>query len=335
MSLRLPDVRPSTSTAPLTATAAAAMGVPSGVPVCLGAADSVLGALGMGIGEEGDIAYVGGTSTIVLGVTDRVILDGTHRFLVTPMAVPDRWGLEMDLLATGGAFRWLAGVLGLADERTLLAVAAQSSAQDLPVFLPYVAPGEQGSLWDPDLTGVLNGLHVGHTAADIARALVDGIVIESRRCLLTLEDNGFSRGIPAGERGQRERSLVPPAAGRRVRSNRRDERRRRDRPVGGGRRVGRGPGDRPGRTGARGHRRAVRTRPPPMVPLGRCGGPARQRPDGASRCEDDTLSGHPGRSTNRGGKMLDGLRGLWFTPVMVSIEILDRVLPTIRTARAR
>lgn len=193
-SLRLPDVRPTSSTAPLARAAADAMGLPEGLPVCLGAADSVLGALGMGIHEHGDIAYVGGTSTIVLGVWDHVVLDEAHRFLVTPMAGPGSWGLEMDLLATGGAFRWLAGILGLADENALVTLAEHSSDNDLPVFLPYVAPGEQGALWDPDLTGVLHGLHVGHTSAHIARALVDGIVIESRRCLLTLEGNGFGRG---------------------------------------------------------------------------------------------------------------------------------------------
>ncbi|MCX6431283.1 MAG: FGGY-family carbohydrate kinase, partial [Actinobacteria bacterium] len=100
----------------------------------------------------------------------------------------------MDLLATGAAFRWLAGVLGIADESTLLDLAA-GAGSDVPVFLPYVAPGEQGALWEPDLTGTLHGLHVGHGAAEIARALVTGIVLESRRCLATLADHGFDRGL--------------------------------------------------------------------------------------------------------------------------------------------
>jgi xylulokinase len=192
--LALPDVRPATSTAPLSAGAAEALGVPADVPVCLGAADSVLGAVGMGCGAPGDVAYVAGTSTIILGVTDRIVLDEQHRFLVTPMAEPECFGLEMDLLATGSAFRWLASLLELPDEATLLDLAASATSTDRPVFLPFVAPGEQGALWDPDVTGSLTGLHVGHTRADLARALVDGIVLESRRCLATLEENGFARG---------------------------------------------------------------------------------------------------------------------------------------------
>ena len=40
------------------------------------------------------------------------VLDPDHRFLVTPLAEPGRWGVEMDLLATGSAITWLAALLG-------------------------------------------------------------------------------------------------------------------------------------------------------------------------------------------------------------------------------
>ena len=58
------------------------------------------------------MAYIAGTSTVILGIADRLVLDPDHRFLVTPLAVPGCWGLEMDLLATGSAITWLAGLLG-------------------------------------------------------------------------------------------------------------------------------------------------------------------------------------------------------------------------------
>jgi xylulokinase len=62
------------------------------------------------------------------------------------------------------------------------------------LVLPYVAPGEQGALWDPALTGSVLGLHLGHGPGDLALGLVQGIVVESRRCLATLESHGFARG---------------------------------------------------------------------------------------------------------------------------------------------
>jgi len=194
VNLDLPPVLASTHLAPLQEAAAAALGVPAGVPVCLGAADSVMGAIGMGVTASGDIAYVGGTSTVILGVLDYLPRDVQHRFLITPMVEPETWGLEMDLLTTGAAFRWLASMLGMSDERALLELAATSRAVDLPVFLPYLAPGEQGALWDPALTGTISGLHLATNGADIARALVDGIVLESRRCMSVLAEFGFDGG---------------------------------------------------------------------------------------------------------------------------------------------
>jgi sugar (pentulose or hexulose) kinase len=180
----LPPVRPSTHLAPVTDLAAERFGLPPGLPVAVGSADSVSAVESLGL-AAGDIAYIAGTSTVILGVVDRPTPDPDHRYLVTPLARPDAWGLEMDLLATGSAVRWLAGLVGVA-EPDLVAAAGDrpvlGSTGDLH-FLPYLAPGEQGALWDPTLTGSLTGLTLGHDRADLARALVTGLVLESRRCV--------------------------------------------------------------------------------------------------------------------------------------------------------
>ncbi len=191
--LTLPDIVPSKTLSPLTATAADVLGLTAGIPVCVGAADSVLGAIGMGANKPGDVAYVAGTSTIILGISDSPTYDPEHRYLITPMVDEGTWGLEMDLLATGSAIRWLSQLLNLADEKDLLALASTSLADRAPVFLPYLAPGEQGALWDPSLTGSIWGLDLGHSAADIARGLIDGIVNESARCIRTLDEIGFDK----------------------------------------------------------------------------------------------------------------------------------------------
>ena len=107
---QLPDIQASVHTAPLTATTAHDLGLPSGLPIVLGAADSVLAALALGVSNLGDVAYIAGTSTVILAVSDQLVLDPVHRYLVTPMAEPGSWGLEMDLLATGSAVRRMAQV---------------------------------------------------------------------------------------------------------------------------------------------------------------------------------------------------------------------------------
>ena len=182
----LPCVWPSVAWRPMLAEVAAGLGC-GRIPVVLGGADSVLGALGLGVREPGQVAYVAGTSTVILGVAERPVFDPAHRFLVTPLAEGGRWGIEMDLLATGSAIAWLAGVLGIGVAE-VAGLAAEADPFRSPVLLPYLSPGEQGALWDPSLYGAIVGLNLGHGREHLARALVNGIVLESRRCLAVLDE---------------------------------------------------------------------------------------------------------------------------------------------------
>jgi xylulokinase len=194
--LGLPTVRPSTASRPLRAETAALLGCDR-IPVVLGAADSVLGALGLGVREHGQVAYIAGTSNVIVGVSDQLVFDPDHRFLVTPLAAGGRWGLEMDLLATGSAIAWLAGLLGGdLTPAALVELAAETDPASAPVLLPYLSPGEQGALWDPALKGAVLGLDLSHGREHLARALINGIVLESRRCLAVLEDTcGFGGAV--------------------------------------------------------------------------------------------------------------------------------------------
>lgn len=216
----LPPVLPSATAMPMRAEAAAGLGC-GPVPVYLGAADSVLGAFGLGAGAPGQIAYIAGTSTVILGISDKPLLDPEHRFLVTPLAEPGLWGLEMDLLATGSALRWLAALLGDGlDEAGVIALAAATDPADAPVVLPYLSPGEQGALWDPGLDGTITGLTLAHGRRHLARGLVNGIMLESRRCLTVLDETAaFGPELLVAGRSATARSFradLADATGRRV-----------------------------------------------------------------------------------------------------------------------
>jgi len=221
----LPAVLPSLAASPLRDEVASRLGCHQ-IPVCLGAADSVLGALGLGVRQPGQVAYIAGTSNVIMGLSDRLVTDPDHRFLVTPMAEPGLWGLEMDLLATGGAISWLAGLLGNglaggdSGEAAVVALAAGVDPADAPLVLPYLSPGEQGALWDPLLHGTFVGLQLGHGRPHLARGLVNGIVLESRRCLEVLDETGdFGSEIQVAGGSAAEpgfRADLADATGRRV-----------------------------------------------------------------------------------------------------------------------
>lgn len=190
---RLPTVAPTDTALPLRAEWRDRWGLPDGFPVVLGAADSVLGVLGLGARGAGAAAVIAGTSAIVLGIADTAVRDAHRRYLVTPLATPG-WGLEMDVLAMGSAFSGIAALLGLAGPAALLATAEAVPMARAPLFLPYLTPGEQGALWDPALTGTLHGLRIGMEAGHVGRALLTGVVVELRRCLGVLETATGCRG---------------------------------------------------------------------------------------------------------------------------------------------
>jgi xylulokinase len=193
---RLPQVVDSTTRGPIRHPLAEALGLRRGLEVTIGAADSVCGALGLGLHDTGDVAYLAGSSSVILGISQDIVLDPRHRFLVTPLATPG-FGLEMDLLATGSAFAWCRDLLGLRDVTQVsdLLHSLDPDTPGLPTFAPYLAPGEQGALWEPTLTGALSGLSLAHGRAEVVRALASGIVVESARCLEVLAQTMPLRGI--------------------------------------------------------------------------------------------------------------------------------------------
>jgi xylulokinase len=188
----LPAVAPFTMVAPLARKASAALDLPADLRVCLGAADSVLAADGLGLTADGGVAYVAGTSNVILARSTELRFDDAHRYLVTP-ASNDSWGFEMDLLSTGSALEWLARLGEAGSAESLTRLAAEIAPGDAPVFLPYLGRGEQGALWDPTLRGAIVGLELRHDRRHLARGLLNGILIESRRSIEVLEDAGLRR----------------------------------------------------------------------------------------------------------------------------------------------
>ncbi len=97
-------------------------------------------------------------------------------------------------MSTGSAITWLGGLLGV-DEGELFELAATSPlGANGTSFLPYIGFGEQGALWDPTLRGAIGQLTLAHTRADVARALLEGIALEVRRCVRVLDEAGVPPG---------------------------------------------------------------------------------------------------------------------------------------------
>ncbi len=186
----LPQVRPAHSIAgALHAAGAAILGMPAGIPVTVGAADSVSGAFAMsplGAGRRPCVSM--GSSTVILDAVRAPRTDPDMRFLLSPHVEPGWYAREMDLLATGTGHRWLSELLGFAPGE-LERCAGESPAGARGVtFAPYLAGAEQGALWNPHLRAAVQGLTLQTGRADVARAFLEGVGYEIRRCIDVLAE---------------------------------------------------------------------------------------------------------------------------------------------------
>ncbi len=205
----LPEIQPGHAVVgPLHTAGARLLGLQEGIPVLAGTADSVAGAFAMAGLNSGVVCVAMGSSTIVMDSVAAPLLDGQRRYLLTPHAMEGWFGREMDLLATGTGFRWLTTLLGSTDEELLNRAAAAPPGANGLFFAPYLAGGEQGALWDPTLRGTLHGLSLSHTASDVARAFIEGVQFEIRRCIDVLSEAAPVRHVVlAGHATSRRETL--------------------------------------------------------------------------------------------------------------------------------
>jgi xylulokinase len=185
----LPQILPANSHAGrLTPAAAALLGLRPDIPVSSGAADSVCAAYAMAGLDERVVSISFGSSAVIVGASAQLRFDSAARYLLTPHVADGWYGREMDLLATGTGYRWLSDLFNWQpDEIDRYAAASIPGAHGL-FFPPYLAGGEQGALWNPRLQSALLGLNLRHSRNDIARAFLEGVFYEVKRCVEVLAE---------------------------------------------------------------------------------------------------------------------------------------------------
>ncbi len=191
---QLPPIKSSSFSAPLSKRGCQLLGCAPATPVVLGCADSAAGAYGMSTGSlESTATIITGSSTVILKSDSEPRWDHRSRYLVTPLALDGVYGREADLLASGSAREWATDVFlrrgGKNKQRSVWREAYRlAPGADGLFFAPFLAGGEQGVLWNPNLRGTISGLTLAHGSAQIARALLEGTCFEIRRCLEVFED---------------------------------------------------------------------------------------------------------------------------------------------------
>lgn len=171
---RLPELVQPTALFTLLPEAAAALGLPAGLPVVAGAGDGPLANLAVGATEPATAALSLGTSGALRVVRDRPGVDERCRVFCYYLA-DGLWVLGGAVSNAGVVAQWAAESFGGADVGVLLKEAAQvePGAEGL-IALPHLL-GERAPWWDPDARGALIGLRRGHGRAHMTRAMIEGV----------------------------------------------------------------------------------------------------------------------------------------------------------------
>jgi L-ribulokinase len=165
-----------------------ALGLSAGIPIPTGAFDAHWDAIGANI-RLGDVVNVIGTSTCIIGLSNKQTLVPGVCGVVPGSVDPHQVGIEAGMSAVGDVF-------------AAIARRANSTVAELSEAGAHLKAGQTGLLrltWDngdrtvlvnPALGGVTFGWNLHHTAADELFAAVEGSALHTRIIFNRMEENG-------------------------------------------------------------------------------------------------------------------------------------------------
>ncbi len=183
--------------------AAQNLGLMPDLSVGAGVISNHVGVVGAGVYEPGVLTLVFGDSTAHMLMSDEEKIFEGYSCMVKDGIVDGYWGYEAGQPATGELFEWFKNILSPVG----LSRRAESDDVDdevvLDRWLSEVPPGSNGVLslewfdgnksvlFDPSLSGVITGLKLGTTPAQIYKSLVEATAFGTKKIIQAFKDGGL------------------------------------------------------------------------------------------------------------------------------------------------
>jgi xylulokinase len=155
---------------------AAELGLPAGLPVAAGAADTAAAALGSGLLDTGTVQLTIGTGVQLVTPVPAPTAGSLPASPTTHLyrsATPHGWYAMAASLTGGQTLDWVRRVLGL-DWGELYATAGRGPRPGDPVFLPHLV-GERTPYLDTRMRGAWAGLDARHDREALCFAALEGV----------------------------------------------------------------------------------------------------------------------------------------------------------------
>lgn len=183
---QLPDLaNPSSVVGTVKAEYVQKLGLNPDTKIILGASDGYLSTIGVNVVDNDHFALNIGTSGAVRTFSAKAKLDQAASFFCYP-ATQNRFLLGGPVNSGGIVFEWARKTLFGPNEspQDYLDIAQSASAGSAGlVFLPYLG-GERAPIWNSMARGSFVGLTREHNKAEMARAVLEGIIINLRVVLV-------------------------------------------------------------------------------------------------------------------------------------------------------
>lgn len=182
----------------VTAQAARDTGLRAGTPVVMGGGDGPMAAVGAGVIDDSDGAYVYLGSSSWVSVSSSAPLHDLPqmRTMTFNHVVPGRFVPTATMQAGGASLSWIADLLdGSADparfDRLIHLAAGVDTGEDDLFFLPHLL-GERSPYWNPDVRGAFVGLGRHHGPAHLTRAVLEGVAFNLATCIDAFREQGHA-----------------------------------------------------------------------------------------------------------------------------------------------
>ena len=176
----------------LTSAAATALGLTPKTKLVQGGADALIGMIGLGVSQPGQLCLITGSSHLQFGVTEKPFHAPGMWGAYADIVYPDRYIIEGGQTSTGSIINWLRRFVGGTldfDEMNRKAALLPPGAEGLIVQDHF--QGNRTPYTDAQSRGAITGLTLAHEPHHVFRAIIEGISMGTRAILDSFAKGGY------------------------------------------------------------------------------------------------------------------------------------------------